>query len=412
MPGMRTALAYCTPALPLALALTTALAAPAPAHACGGMVFPDHGTRVGGMSEQELLVAFTPEATVLVASAGYKGATGSPAFILPLPDEPTRVTQTDAGVLLALDELTAPSIVITTPSEDSGGGGFCGAAGALDGGGDLGGDRGNDVMVLQRGSTADYDYVVVGGDTGESITEWLTMAGYVLPADYADALTPYIDGGNYIFAAKVKSTAADGALAPIELHLPAGDPGAFSIPFGLAAHSLQPGETLSITTYLLATGSVVPGNYPVTTIDEADLIATSATETNYQELYDAAIAGPDGAWVIDASLEQFATNDLNSSLNTAVENGRGEGTDAAAVAAFTERVALTGARLTRVRTTLGAAQLRDMTLAKTDQNPVYPTMYVSYDADAGGGGCKLGTGRGVPFGALLVPLLLLLRRRR
>lgn len=411
MPGMRTALAYCTPAL---LALTTALAAPAPVHACGGMVFPDHGMRVGGMSEQELLVAFTPEATVLVASAGYKGATGSPAFILPLPDEPTLVTQTDAGVLLALDELTAPSVVITTPSEDSGGGGFCGAAGALkDGGGDLGGDRGGgDIMVLQRGSTADYDYVVVGGDTGESITEWLTMAGYVLPADYADALTPYIDGGNYIFAAKVKSTAADGALAPIELHLPAGDPGAFSIPFGLAAQSLPPGETLSITTYLLASGSVVPGNYPLATIDQADLIATSETETNYQELYDAAIAGPDGAWVIDASIDQFATSDLNSGLNTAVENGRGDGADAAAVTAFTERVSLTGARLTRIRTTLGAAQLRDVTLTKTAQDPVNPTMYVNYDPEAGSGGCKLGTGRGVPFGALLVPLLLLLRRRR
>lgn len=410
MPAMRTALACCTlPALTLALAL----AAPAPTHACGGMVFPDHGTRVGGMSEQELLVAFTPASTVLVASAGYKGATGSPAFILPLPAEPTLVTQTDAGVLLALDELTAPSVVITTPSDDSGGG-LCGAAGGLkDGGGDLGGDRGGgDIMVLQRGSTADYEYVVVGGDTGESISEWLTMAGYVLPADYATALNPYVDGGNFIFAARVKSTAADGALAPIELHLPPGDPGAFSIPFGLAAHSLPPGETLSITTYLLASGTVVPGNYPVVSIDQADLIATSETETNYQDLYDAAIAGPDGAWVVDASLEQFATGDLVDGLNTAVENGRGEGADPAAVTAFTERVALTGARLTRVRTTLGASQLRDLTLTKMALDPRDPTMYVTHDPDANSGGCKLGTGRGVPFGALLIPLLLLLRRRR
>ena len=41
------------------------------------------------MSEQELFLAFTPDSTILLASAGYKGATGSPAFILPLPAEPT-----------------------------------------------------------------------------------------------------------------------------------------------------------------------------------------------------------------------------------------------------------------------------------------------------------------------------------
>lgn len=410
MPAMRTPLAYGSLS---ALTLALALAPTSPAHACGGMIFPDHGTRVGGMSEQELLVAFTADSTVLVASAGYKGATGSPAFILPLPSEPTLVTQTDAGVLLALDELTAPEVVITTPSDDSGGG-FCGAAGALkDGGGDLGNGRGDgDIMVLQRGSTADYDYVVVGGDTGETITNWLTMAGYVLPADYADALTPYIDGGNFIFAAKVKSSAADGALAPIELHLPAGDPGAFSIPFGLAAHSLPPGETLSITTYLLATGTVVPGNYDAAAIDQAELVATSETETNYQDLYNAAVGATAGAWVVDASLDQFDTQSLNSGLGTAIENGRGEGADAAAVTAFTERVAMTGARLTRIRTTLGAEQLHDMTLTKAALDPTSPTLYVTYDADAGSTACNVGSRRGVPFGALLLPLLLLLRRRR
>ena len=402
---MRTALAYCT--LP---ALALALADPAPAHACGGMVFPDHGERVGGMSEQELLVAFTPDSTVLLASAGYKGATGSPAFILPLPANPTMVTQADPGVLFALDELTAPEVFITTESDD-GGGGLCGAAaGGLKDGGELGGDRG-DVMVLQRGSTADYDYVVVGGDTGEGITDWLTMAGYVLPADYAAALTPYVDAGQFVFAAKVKSSAADGALAPIELHLPASEPGAFAIPYGLAAHSLPPGETLTLTTYLLATGTVVPGNYDAQPLDRAALIADSETETNYQELYDAAVAVTGGAWVVDASLEGFATADLVDGLNRAIENGRGDGADPAAVADFTERVSLTGARLTRIRTTLGAEQLHDMTLTKAALAIVDPTLSVTYDPDAGRG-CSLGSRRGVPLGALLLPLLLLLRRRR
>ncbi len=414
---MRPQLTYSTlPAISvtLALALVHALTHAAPAHACGGMIFPDHSERVGGMSEQELFVAFTPDSTVLLASAGYKGTTGSPAFILPLPAEPTMVTQADPGVLIALDELSAPSVSISQPSDDSGGG-LCGRA-LKDGGGDLGngGDRGDaDIMVLQRGSTADYDYVVVGGDTGEDITTWLTTAGYVLPADYGAALTPYVDAGNFIFAAKVKSSAADGALAPIELHLPPGDPGAFAIPFGLAAHSLPPGESLTITAYVLASGTVIPGNYGARAIDRAALIADSETETNYQALYDEAIAEDGGAWVVDASLAEFATTNLTWALEDAIAAGRGDGADPAAVTAFTKRVPLTGARLTRIRTTLGAEQLHDMTFTKATLEPVAPALYVVYDPDAGNSnGCSLGSRRGVPLGALLLPLLLLLRRRR
>lgn len=410
---MPSRLTYSTlPAITVTLALT--LVHTAPAHACGGMIFPDHSERVGGMSEQELFVAFTPDSTVLLASAGYKGATGSPAFILPLPAEPTMVTQTDPGVLLALDELSAPSVSISQASDDSGGG-LCGSP-LKDAGGDLGngGDRGDaDIMVLQRGSTADYDYVVVGGDTGEDITTWLTTAGYVLPADYGAALTPYVDSGNFIFAAKVKSSAAEGALAPIELHLPPGDPGAFAIPFGLAAHSLPPGESLTITTYVLATGTVIPGNYGARAIDRAALIADSATETNYQALYDEAVAEDGGAWVVDASFDGFATADLTRALDSAIAAGRGDGADPAGVTAFIDRVPLTGARLTRFRTTLGAEQLHDMTFTKATLDPVDPALHVIYDPDAGtSGGCSLGSRRGVPLGALLLPLLLLLRRRR
>jgi hypothetical protein len=52
-----------------------------------------------------------------------------------------------------------------------------------------------------------------------------------------------------------------------------------------------------------------------------------------------------------------------------------------------------------------------MTLTKAALEPVDPALYVVYDPDAAGG-CRLGSRRGVPLGALLLPLLLLLRRRR
>ncbi|MBK9756553.1 MAG: DUF2330 domain-containing protein [Nannocystis sp.] len=413
---MRTQLArLALPALIAALVLAPA----APAHACGGMLFPSHSERVGGMSEQELLVAFTPERTVLLASAGYKGATGgAPAFILPLAQEPTMVLQSELGVLAALDDLTAPEVHITVDDGDSGGGGLCGSAGGLkDGGGNLGGDRG-DVMVLQRGETADYDWTLLAGDTGMSVAQWLDMSGYTLPADYAAALQPYLDAGDVVFAAKLKSDAATGALAPIELHLPPIEPGAFKIPYGLAAHSLPPGESLTITAYLIAAGGLAPGNYPAAAIDPAALIATSETETNYQELYDERVAG-DGepGWVIDASVADFSAASILDAYDLAAEaDNLPTGTLRDGVEQFAARVPISDARITRLRSTLAAADLRDMTLTKIAGADVDRNLYAVYQTHHGQVLCgidRAGAGsRGLPLAALLVPLLLLMRRRR
>lgn len=400
-----------SPLLPALAAAALALAPAAPARACGGMVFPEHGQRVGGMSEQELLVAFTPERTVLLASAGYEGATAAPAFILPLAIEPTMVMQSELGVLAALDDHTAPEIHIELLGQ-VGNDGLCGAQTLKDGGGGLGNGRG-DVMVVQRGETTDYDWVLVAGDTGSSLADWLVDAGYELPPAYATALQPYLDADDFIFAAKLKSDAAAGALAPIELHLPPIEPTAFEIPFGLAAQSLPPGKQLTITTYLLASGGLLPGNYDASPIDREQLAATSETETNYADLYTAQVAN-DGApgWVIDASIQGFSAGAIVDAYDTLRETGEPPpGTDRDAVLAFAARVPFTDLRLTRIRTTLGAADLRDMTLTKVTGQDVERDLYTSYDPDPATV-CGIHRGRGVPLAVLLVPVLLLLRRRR
>ncbi len=371
MPGMRIPLPPHTHFVPRYLPLPTALVPPGPGPRLRRRptFFRDHRLPASAARVSELLlVAFTPKDSVLVASAGYNGATGFSTFILPqLDKQPSLVFQTDAGVLLPIDGLTAPGIVITTPSEDSGGGGFCGAAGALDGGGDLGGDRGNDVMVLQRGSTADYDYVVVGGDTGESITEWLTMAGYVLPADYADALTPYIDGGTSIFAAKVKSNRC-GRGSGADRAAPARRRSRRILdPLRPRRVLLQPGgHRKRSTTCLLAHGSVVTGGYTVTTIDDDDLIPCIGDRDQPSvELYDFLIAGPGGAWVIDASLDQFATGGLDGGR----QHRRQEQTRRRVQSRGRHRLrrarrADHDASMSRVRIPLGAIQLCDAGLRR------------------------------------------------
>jgi hypothetical protein len=392
-----------SPALALSAAALALVAPVRDARACGGMIFPNHSERAGGMSEQEVLVVFGEDETVLLASAGYKDAGQGAAFLLPVKAAPT-VEEADLQIFAGLDDATAPQIDIYTDDGDSRGGGLCGGLPGSDGkGGGEFGDEGQ-ILVLDRGTTASYEYVVVGGDTGTAVEDWLTGAGYTLPDSYAAALEPYVAGGWYFFAAKVKPGVADGALPPVELHLPRIEVEAFEIPFGLAAQSLPPDGDLTITTYLLAPGGVTPANYTTTTIDPDALVATSETSSNYAELYAEAVGGE--AWVIDASVADYSADRVVQDLEVAISEGRLTG-DSDGATAFAQRVPFTGYRLTRLRTTLPASELRDLRLQKTAGGDVSRRYSVRYATT----GCRVG-GRPVPGFVLLLPVLLLLRRRR
>ena len=391
--------------------LAAALLSPAPASACGGMVFPNHEARVGGMSDQELAVVFGDTETVLVASAGYDGIDAEFAFLLPLASAPTDVLDADPALFLALDEFSAPRVSIYVDDDEPAG--LCGATRGGDGGNSLG-DGGGDIMIHERGETATYEYVVIGGDTGTAIADWLTGAGYPLPPDYAAALDPYIAGDWFFFAARVKPTAVGGALAPIELHLPPARPETFRIPLGIAAHSMKPGDPLTLTTYFLAGGPVLTANYPAQVIDGGDLIATSDTETNYLELERAILdSDPDGAWILDYSSGPIVTADLERAYNEGALSGRvdSDTSDVAFLADFAGRLDLDGFHLTRLRTELRHDQVRDLDLRAASGPPANNFYSVTLDTRDGGGPCAIDRSGRLPQLLLLLPVLAWIRRR-
>ncbi|MCX4242789.1 DUF2330 domain-containing protein [Paraliomyxa miuraensis] len=399
-------LASLTLALPLALA-------PAPARACGGMVFPDHGQRQGGMSDQELLVAFEAQRTVLVASAGYEGIDASDfAFVLPLAQAPTEVLDADPALLLALDEHTAPEVAVHLdegPDRSLG-------CGAKSGSNDLAGGRGEgggDVMVQQRGTTATYEWVVIGGDTGMALADWLGAEGYALPPDYATALDPYVTDGWFFFAAKVRPQAQDGALVPIELHLPASTPETFEIPFGLASHSLEPDEALGITLYLWSDGAVLPDGRASGRIDPSELVALSDHESNYPELEQMLLGSdPGGTWIIDYGLPTTA-DELRRAYAEGVDWGRvdPDQSNEAFIGEFFGRLGSSSGHLTRLRTELRAEQLHDLRLRRSTESPGGRFYEVTYD-DTAGSACTVGRGGRIPGAVLLLlPLVAWLRPR-
>lgn len=410
-----------TPARLGALALTGALTLghTPDAEACGGMLFPDHEQRVGGMSDQEIFVAFGNDETVLVASAGYQGVSAADfAFLLPLASSPADVRDADPALFIALDEHAAPriSIYLDDGDEPSGGCGALAGKSLNDAPGGFGND-GDEVMVHQRGQTATYEYVVIGGDTGSAVADWLTAEGYVLPTDYAAALDPYVSDGWFFFAAKVLPDATNGALAPIELHLPPAAPEAFEIPLAIAAHSLAPDEPLGITTYLWADGPLLPDGYTAEPIDGSELVATSDSESNYAELERAVLDGdPQGAWIIDASRSTSA-DEIEYSYQSAVEAGRVDpGTsDVAFVSDFFDRLGGRSGHLTRVRTELRADQLRDMPLRRSAGTQVNNRHAATFHDDAAedDSGCAVARTRHWPGPLLLLlPVLAALRPRR
>ncbi|MFZ6178217.1 DUF2330 domain-containing protein [Nannocystis pusilla] len=394
-------------------ALVATLARPTPAAACGGMVFPEHEARVGGMSDQELAVVFGAEETVLVASARYEGVDAAEfAFVLPLASAPADVRDGDPALFLALDEYSAPRVAIYESEDEPMG--LCGSSDKAGGGNSLGdgmGDRG-DVMVIDRGETATYEYVVIGGDTNTAIADWLTAAGYPLPADYAGALAPYVENDWFFFAAKVKPAADSGVLAPIELHLPPAQPATFEIPLAIATHSMKPDAELRLTTYFLGGGPVLPQNYAAQAVDDDELVALSETETNYAELEAAVLASdPEGAWVIDFSNPLYAGG-LGEAYDQGTWAGRidPETASRAWLDDFTARAGLDGLHLTRLRTALKPAQIRDLTLRAASGPPVDNVHAVEYDIDYTDA-CRIDrTGR-LPQLLLLVPVLAWIRRR-
>lgn len=399
----------------LALAAALSLGHASVAHACGGMVFPAHETRAGGMSDQEIFVAFADDETVLVASAGYQGVdTADFAFILPLSSNPAEVRDGDPSLFIALDEHSAPVISIYLDEGDEPSGLGCAKSGGGRGDFSNGGGDDGEVMVHQRGQTATYEYVVIGGDTGSAIADWLTAEGYALPADYAAALEPYVSDGWFFFAAKVLPEAGSGALAPIELHLPPSPPEAFEIPLAIAAHSLPPDEPLRITTYLWADGALLPEGYPSQAIPADELVAVSDSESNYAELERAVLdSDPQGAWIIDASRSTEPV-ELEYAYERAIEAGRADyaTSDVAYVSGLFARLGATdGGQLTRVRAELRAHQLRDMPLRREAGTSVDNHHELTFVEDQAEGCAVDRTGR-LGGMLLLVPVLAALRSRR
>jgi hypothetical protein len=198
----------------------------------------------------------------------FDRGTGQSAWVIPFPVRPT-VSESNAELFDQLEMITSPVFMKTcyeSHSDEFG----CMTKSVLDGASSLaGGPPSTSVQVWERGDVGDLDYVLLSATDADSLVDWLTAGGYVLPAGMDTAIAQLDTEGQFYFVATLDPTADPGMpLTPVRFVLPdMQDP---TYPLRLTGFGAPGGETLDLTLWVIATrlDMYMPVSHPHGTLDD------------------------------------------------------------------------------------------------------------------------------------------------
>ena len=231
----------------------------------------------------QIAVARQGTRTTLTMNNDYEGDATDFAFLVPVPTvlaaEDIRLA--DASVFSVLDNFSAPRLVSYT----------CDSDGADADWADTGRAQTTEVSeteyptddavtVEAAYALGAYEIVVLSATESAGLLNWLDSVGYSVPAESAELLQEYIDGGSYFFAAQVSLDRAPEAgeyLSPLRLSYASE---VFSLPVRLGTVNSTGEQDLVL--YMLTDledGAVGISNYPEIAIPdecmfEEDLFAS------------------------------------------------------------------------------------------------------------------------------------------
>ncbi len=287
-----------------------ALAAPAPALACGGM-FCDVAAPVD-QSAERIFFFFEADSDgdglgVLTTEVqiSYEGDSDGFAWVVPVPTEPELFLSNDA-MFTGIANNTTP--VLSLQTQSSGGVSFgCATSSDMNLSAQMeAGDRGG-VTVVSSEAVGPYDTVVLQAANAEVLVTWLQDEGFDVPDDMETALAPYVTAGQYFVALKLQSDKDSGDIAPIGMTY---DAAAASIPIQLTAVAAV--DDMPIEVFLYGPSRAVPDNYLHVTPNAAAFNWYTGAD-NYREVVGDAVdeagglafatdyAGPsaDWTWILD-----------------------------------------------------------------------------------------------------------------
>lgn len=329
-------------ALALLAPLAATLALSSDAHACGGCVVPPETNTI--VNAHRMALSISPKQTVLWDQIQYKGDPESWGWLLPVKAGAIVELSTDAW-FETLDAATTTNV--SAPFVNCGGSGV--GCGAMSDGTSLAGDfEGNGVQVLHRGTVGPFSTVTLSTKTPGVLDDWLTQAGFNIPADSAPVIDAYIKEGFDFIALKLIPGKNIDEMKPVRVVQPGAVP---TLPLRMV--SVGTGANVAITLYVISEGRWEADNFPNTQIP-IDLLSWdfATSSSNYSELREKVLDQQGGGvWLTTMAkprllLERGSRSfDVNNDFNTTnvlgevyVRQGvkNGETTDSACAPVFAQ----------------------------------------------------------------------------
>jgi hypothetical protein len=190
---------------------------PHPAEACGGGGVTSATSGVLA-SSQRIFMSVRAATTDVVVQIGVPATTADYGVLIPVPSEPTLDPQPVAEAdLVALDEVTAPEIIVHEASSSSGIGCGCGTTGFAKGV-PRSGEPDGGVSVSEPVNIGPVEAVVLSADNGDAVAGWLTANGFLLSTEGRAIVAAYVGPGSYFIAVRRSTATASGGPTSIGLH--------------------------------------------------------------------------------------------------------------------------------------------------------------------------------------------------
>ena len=278
-----------------AVGLTTAatlFAAPAPAHACGGL-FCSSTNPVNQAAEQIIFVDNPDGSVTAVIQILYDGPAHQFAWVLPVPGVPKVAVSSDQA-FVSLKSVTNPLYLLMTAVDPecnrapfafgNGGSADAGVARSDE-------DGGSGISVVSSGAIGPYlyDTIMVDptlDDPADVAIKWFQDNGYDVGALGPDVLRPYLEDGLNLLAFKLDKTASTGSIRPVLITYQSDQQSTKpSIPIRPTAVAAN--DDMGVMVFLLSKSRGIPQNYKALELNEA-LIDWFNPNNNYNQVVSAA----------------------------------------------------------------------------------------------------------------------------
>jgi hypothetical protein len=259
-------------------ALAAVVAAPEPAHACGGFFCSQVPVDQSG---EQIIFSVTPNHVTAYIQISYSGAAKDFAWVVPVAAKPD-ITLGSSSVFQAVGAQTQPQFNLQWQS-----GGYCGvypetAVGAAPGGSvTVNGPAA--VNVLATSDVGPYMTVTLEAHDSGELLKWLDDNGFQQPSEALPLIEHYVSLNMLFVALRLKQDATAGDIQPIVLDMATSDP---CVPLILTRIAAQP--DMPVQVYVLGAARAFPENWFHVVVDQAKIDWLS-NGSNYRQVVTAAI---------------------------------------------------------------------------------------------------------------------------